>query len=219
MCSITANTHLCSTNMKVNFTSDDPLNTMSPSLTCVWYQVPILECLCLKVKNNQNDSGACQDWLFKAVKVIFLCAGSVRGPCVSFKWIPCCCWLWSGKCTVSYLIEKLMAIYHSLALIGFLCPWCSKLNVSFLLQPKRCECGNQLHSAPVRMGRENIKLNMHTTFHWQLMFITTSRKKNCQVALRIICNFIGELMPGCVEVFCIIKCPWMGSYTKNWPNE
>ncbi len=33
----------------------------------------------------------------------------------------------SGKCTVSYLIEKLMAIYHSLALIGFLCP-CGAVN-------------------------------------------------------------------------------------------
>ncbi len=83
---------------------------------CVW-----------KLRITKNDSGACQDWLFKAVKVIFLCAGSVRGPCVSFKWIPCCCWLWSGNCTVSYLIEKLMAIYHFLALIGFLCP-CGAVN-------------------------------------------------------------------------------------------
>lgn len=143
----------------------------------------------------------------------------MQGPCVSFKWIPCC-WLWSEKFTGSYLIGK--SNNH----LSFTGPnwfpvsmWCSKLNVSFLLQPKRCKCSNQLRSAPVHMGRENIKLNMQTTFHWQLMFITTSRKKNSQVALCRIFSLIGEVMPGCVEVFCIIECPWMGSYTKNWPYE
>lgn len=87
---------------------------------------------------------------------------------------------------------------------------CSKLNVSFLLQPKRCECGNQLRSAPVHMGRKKyqakhahhipLAINVHYDF-----------KKNSQVALCRIFSFIGEVMPGCVKVFCIIKCPWMGS--------
>lgn len=73
---------------------------------------------------------------------------------------------------------------------------CSKLNVSFLLQPKRCECGNQLRSAPVHMGRKNIKLNMHTTFHWQLMFITTSRK-----TVRLLCaEFLVLLEKWCQAV-------------------
>jgi len=72
--------------------------------------------------------------------------------------------------------------------LSYVCLFLFDLNVSFILQLKRCECSNQLRSAPVHMGRENIKLNMHSTFHWQLMFITTSRKKNSQVAL---CWFVG----------------------------
>lgn len=48
-----------------------------------------------------------------------------------------------------------MAIYHSPGSNWFpVSMWCGKLNVSFLLQLKRCECGNQLRSAQVHAGGE-----------------------------------------------------------------
>lgn len=112
----------------------------------------------------------------------------------SFKWIPC--WGWHGKCTGSYLIEKSskllikMAIYHSRALIGFrflrpcgavnwMCPFfCSSSVANVVISCVQLQL----------IWAEKIRLYAHAAFHWQLMFVTTSRKKNSQVAL---CKNLG----------------------------